>query len=281
MQKSKNIRNAKKAKNTKETTTAIEKIRDILRNCCIKTANGVMYLIIGIENQTDIHYAMVVRNMLYDALNYSSQVETCAKKHRENKDISGKEFLSGFAKDDTLHPVITLTMYWNYGSWDGARSLHELFDVQDKSILKYVSDYKLNLIVPEEIENFEKFQTELGPLLEFISDASSGKRLEKALEEKRERWSVLGAEELRLLNVCLNAKLEETEESEKGEKDIVCKGIEELAAMREEKGKLEELERMILKKIKKLKTLEQIAEELESEVEEIRPIYDRVKSAMV
>ena len=46
-------------------------------------------------------------------------------------------------------------------------------------------------------------------------------------------------------------------------------------------GKLEERENLILKKIRKLKTLEQIAEELESEVEEIRPIYDRVKSAMV
>jgi len=54
-------------------------------------------------------------------------------------------------KNDMLHLVVTLTIFWNYGKWNGARSLHEMFRVQDKSILDYVSDYKLNLIVPEEI----------------------------------------------------------------------------------------------------------------------------------
>ena len=32
------------------------------------------YAILGIENQNDIHYAMLVRNMLYDALAYSQQI---------------------------------------------------------------------------------------------------------------------------------------------------------------------------------------------------------------
>ena len=281
---------------------AIEKIRDILKKCCVKTADGVTYFIVGIENQTDVHYAMVVRNMLYDALNYASQAETYAKKHRKKKDVSGAEFLSGFAKDDRLHPVVTLTIYWKYGTWAGARSLHEMLDVQEPSILNYVSDYKLNLIVPEEIKDFEKFKTELGPLLEFISDASSGKKLRKALEEKRDRWSVFGDEEVDLLNICLDAKIkltekESKEQEKKGEKDKVCRGIIELQEMSREEGmrqgrrqgrrqgirqgRLEELENLISKKIRKMKPLEQIAEELESEVEEIRPIYERVKSAMV
>ena len=218
---------------------AIEKVRDILKSCCIKTANGVTYLIVGVENQKDIHYAMVVRNMIYDALNYSSQVEAHAKEHRQKKDLSGAEFLSGFAKEDTLHPVITLTIYWNYGGWDGARSLHEMLDVKDKKLLEYVSDYKLNLIVPEEIKSFEGFKTELGPVLEFINCASDGDRLEKALAEKGEQWSALGVEEINLLNICLDAKLEIKNDVEEGAEINVCKGIEELAAKREEKGKIE------------------------------------------
>ncbi len=222
---------------------AVEKFRDVLRGCCIKTAGGVTYLVIGIENQADIHYAMIVRNMLYDALNYSSQVELRAKEHRRKKEVSDAEFLSGFSKEDTLHPVITLTIYWNYGTWDGARSLHEMFDVADKNILNYVSDYKLNLIVPEEIEDFEKFQTELGTLLEFIKCASTGDRLEKALEGKKERWTVLGNEEIDLINVCLKAKLEITEDIEEGEDNKVCRGIEEYAAKRKAEGKAEGEER--------------------------------------
>ena len=117
---------------------AVEKFRDVLRGCCVKTAGDITYLVIGIENQNDIHYAMVIRNMLYDALNYSSQVERCAKQHRENKDVSGAEFLSGFTKEDKLVPVVTLTIYWNTGSWDGARSLHEMFNVSNKNILNYL-----------------------------------------------------------------------------------------------------------------------------------------------
>jgi len=220
-----------------ESVEAVEKIRDILKGCCVKTADGVTYLIIGIENQNDTHYAMVVRNMFYDALNYSSQVEATAKHHRKNKDVTGAEFLSGFAKEDKLVPVITLTIYWNTGNWEGARSLHEMLNVSDEEILKYVSDYKLNLIVPDEIEDFDKFKTELGPLLEFISVADNGKSLGNALNNKGWKWENLSAEAIDLLNICLDAKLEINNNLLEGA-GSVCKGIEELKDMAREEGML-------------------------------------------
>ena len=217
---------------------AVEKFRDILKGCCVKTADGITYLVVGIENQTDIHYAMVVRNMLYDALNYSSQVERYAKLHRKNKDVSDAEFLSGFAKDDKLVPVITLTIYWNTGTWDGARSLHEMLDISDKKMLNYVSDYKLNLIVPEEIEDFDKFTTELGLLLEFINEAANGKKFINALKEKGAKWENLSEEAIDLLNICLDAKLKVKSDSLKGV-DSVCRGIEEAMEIMRAEGKAE------------------------------------------
>ena len=33
------------------------------------------YILLGIENQQKVHYAMPVRNMLYDALQYDKQVK--------------------------------------------------------------------------------------------------------------------------------------------------------------------------------------------------------------
>ena len=218
-----------------ERVKAVEKFRDVLRGCCVKTAGGITYLVIGIENQSDIHYAMVVRNMLYDALNYSSQVEICAKQHRENKDVSGAEFLSGFSKEDKLVPVVTLTIFWNTGNWDGARSLHEMFDVSDRSILNYVSDYKLNLIVPEEIEDFDRFKTELGPLLEFINAVANGKKLKDALDKRGTKWETLSEEAIDLLNVCLKTKLKKSYDSEKGTGNM-CRGIEELCEMARAEG---------------------------------------------
>lgn len=44
--------------------------------------------------------------MLYDAANYVMQVEEIVKEHREKRDLKKDEYLSGFAKDDKLLPVI-------------------------------------------------------------------------------------------------------------------------------------------------------------------------------
>ena len=47
-----------------------------------------MYVIlIGAEAQTDIHYAMPVKTMIHDALNYGEQVNEAKKRHRKNKDL--------------------------------------------------------------------------------------------------------------------------------------------------------------------------------------------------
>ena len=41
------------------------------------------YVLYGAENQAEIHYAMAVKNNLYDALEYAGQVEEAAKSHRK------------------------------------------------------------------------------------------------------------------------------------------------------------------------------------------------------
>ena len=41
------------------------------------------YVLYGVENQSEIHYAMAVKNNLYDALEYAGQVEEAAKSHRK------------------------------------------------------------------------------------------------------------------------------------------------------------------------------------------------------
>ncbi len=64
----------------------------------------------------DVHYAMVVRNMVQDSLNYAAQVEALSKMHKKEKDLRGDEFLSGFSKEDYLIPVVTIVLYWNTAS---------------------------------------------------------------------------------------------------------------------------------------------------------------------
>ena len=57
-----------------------------------------------------IHYAMPVRNMIYDALQYGKQVADTAANHRKSdksfRKRTSEEYLSGFYKEDVLKPVV-------------------------------------------------------------------------------------------------------------------------------------------------------------------------------
>ena len=81
--------------------TFVEKYRDIIKKCVIKSDHHYTYFLFGIENQSEVHYAMPVRNMLYDALNYSGQVNRIEKDHKKKKDkLNSAEYLSGITKSD-------------------------------------------------------------------------------------------------------------------------------------------------------------------------------------
>lgn len=59
----------------KEGQEVVQKYRDILKRVAVKQDDSMTYLLLGIEDQTRIHYAMPVRNIIYDALQYGKQVE--------------------------------------------------------------------------------------------------------------------------------------------------------------------------------------------------------------
>ena len=86
-----------------------------------------------------------------------------------NTSLTQEEYLSGFRKEDRLTPVITLTLCLSAEPWDAPTSLHEMLDVEDKRLLRFVPDYKLNLLTPAQItdEEFAKFRTGLGAVMQF------------------------------------------------------------------------------------------------------------------
>ena len=166
------------------TTVPQQKSRDVLKLLTAKEDGKMAYCILGIENQTDVHYAMPVRNGLYDMIQYSNQVEAARKSHKQVKNYgSHEEFLSGLHKDEKLLPVVTLVIYFGADEWDAPRSIHEMLLIPDERILQYTPDYKINLIAPEELldTELEKFQTELCELLKFIKYSKDKKRLEEVV----------------------------------------------------------------------------------------------------
>ena len=149
----------------------VQKYRDILKLYAAKHDDQAIYLILGLEIESKIHYAMAVRAMLYDALSYTEQVELIAAQRRKDKPKQTyHEFLSGLGKDDRLKPVITIVLNLSGKYWDGCQSIHDLLAVKDKQILQFVPDYKLNLLSPDLLDehDFDKFRTSLGAAMQFL-----------------------------------------------------------------------------------------------------------------
>lgn len=148
-----------------------QKFRDILKLYTAMRDERAIYLALGIEAQSHIHYAMPVRNMLYDAMNYAEQVTAITNAHRKaGTKMTGAEFLSGVCKEDRIMPVITLVISFSPQPWDGPMSLHEMLGVTDERLLAFVPDYRLKLLSPERIDepDFAKFRTGFGAIMQFI-----------------------------------------------------------------------------------------------------------------
>lgn len=97
--------------------------RDIIK----KADFGAYFILTAAENQDSVHYAMPIRNMMYDALDYTEQIEYLKQQHQNNGDVlKGGEFLSGITKDDKLVPVISLTLYHGTSPWDGPVALYDM-----------------------------------------------------------------------------------------------------------------------------------------------------------
>ena len=163
-----------------------QKFRDVLKEAVIKKDGKAYYLLLGIENQTNVNLAMPVRTYLYDALRYAKQVEDTSALHRKESKIkdsvkmSSTEFLSGWKYTDELKPVITLIVYYGTDEWDAPRSIHEMFSKEiDTEVLKYIPDYKINLIEPKKINDFNEFKTDFGKLMNVIAISDDKEKLKQ------------------------------------------------------------------------------------------------------
>ena len=227
----------------------VKKTRDVIKSVIAMMDKRTAYLLLAIENQSNIHYAMPVKNMVYDALQYAKQVEEAVASHKLSGDYKGvdsDEYLSGFMKADHLLPVVTLVIYFASKEWDGPLSIHEMFAGQDARVLAFVPDYKINLIAPAAIEDseFEKFQTTLKEVLSFIKYSGNADKLQEVIGID-EKFRHLGRNEVDVLNACVNANLT----MKKGEEVLdVCQAIQTIADRAAEQKRMDTL----LDNVKKL-----------------------------
>ena len=127
--------------------------------------------------------------------------------------------------------MITLVIFFSPEKWDGPRSLSEMMATKNPEILSLLPEYRIHLLSPADLakEDFGKFRTSLGDVLEFIKYSEDKEKLSEWLEERCEL--ILGQKEVEVLNACTKAGLQMKQEDEVME---VCKAIQDMKAEVEE-----------------------------------------------
>ena len=218
----------------------VQKYRDLLKTAAVMMDDEATYLILGVENESDVKYAEPVKTGLYDFLQYSKQVQQTAARHRKANDGKGHdsgEFLSGFYKEDTLTPVITLVILFDSKTWDGPRTLHSMMSTKNPSVLKCVADYRINLIEPAAMseEDLDKFQSNLRAVLGFIKYSNDSDALDAFLS-KESSLHDLDVEAARVISMCTNTQIDIGEDAEVID---VCKAIQDMNNKARQDGKQE------------------------------------------
>ena len=115
-----------------------------------------------------------------------------------------------------------------------------MFKPDDLEYNKYINDYNLNLIVPSEIKDTEKFRTELNLVIRALALRNNDEAFEKLI--KNEEYSAVDMMTADV--ICEMTKLKRPKQKAGGKIDM-CKAVEGIKEKAREEGKREVIFAMI------------------------------------
>lgn len=154
-----------------ELKESVKGARDVIK--IAKKYDGVEYVLLAIENQEGIHYAMPIRVMGYDHYSYNKQYNDRKNYYKTNGiSLKDDEFISGIRKTDKFLPVITLVLYYGEKDWDGPRSLYDMLVIPDR-IKHFVGNYPINIIQMKDndLVLHNQYNVDLFEIISIIYDA--------------------------------------------------------------------------------------------------------------
>ena len=215
-------------KDYKETLT---RTRDVVK----KAAYGVEFVVMGLESQEAVHYAMPLRTMIYDSLGYLKEYREISRNRRKDGTLETKEeFLSKMKKEDRLHPVISLTIYYGENAWDGPYCLKDMVVEMPPEVETVFSDYKMNLLEVRDSGKYLFNNKDVEVVFDITRKTFSGNI--DAIREKYEHEK-LSPEMLSVIGKMTGSK-EIMEMGNNKEVDSMCTALEKL----KQQGKKERIE---------------------------------------
>ena len=259
----------------KDYRKTLERTRDVVK----KMAYGVEFAVLGIESQQKIHYAMPLRTMLYDSLGYLKEYQEITRiRKAERGKMTEDEFLSKMRKEDRLHPIISIVLYYSEKSWDGPTCLKDMIVEMPEEMERIFSDYKMNLVQIRESEQYTFHNEEVRAVFEISREIFNG-NLDKINERYRNRdltpelITVIGkiTDSAELVR---QGKIEEVANMctvlEKWEKENIERGTKRGIEIGTNKG----IAKMVLTLLNKGKTVEETADWLDLTEEYVRKVQE-------
>ena len=243
-------------KDYKETLT---RTRDVVK----KTAYGIEFVVMGVENQEEVHYAMPLRSMIYDSLGYLKEYKEITRSRKKEGNLRTKaEFLSKMKKEDRLHPVISLIVYYGENIWDGPYCLKDMVIEMPPEIEAVFSDYKMNLLEVRDSGKYLFNNKEVEIVFDITRKAFAGNIDE--IQQKHEHEK-LSSEMLLVIGKMTGSK-EIMEMGNNKEVDSMCTALEKLKQQGVEQGKLTIIKNLLSNGLS-VEEVKKIAEVTEEEIE--------------
>ena len=138
----------------------------------------------------------------------------------------------------------------------------------DERLKKFVSDYHVNLVVPQEITDFDKFRTTLGEVLEIIK-VSEDKAAMKQLLATNPQFAAMDNESVSAINTFIGVNIPVNTE---GSVTDMCKAWEDQKEEGRTEGRTEGRREMIKHMLSSGKTPEEIAAFASISLEEVQEV---------
>jgi len=264
-------------------TAAISRTRDIIK----QYEDGAELVLMGVESQMKIHYAMPVRTALYDSLWYTHQCKELEKKNRAGSKLKGSdEFLSGMTKNDRIKPVITLVIYYGEKEWDGPVSLSDMMDIPPH-FKQFYNDHCIQLFQVRTAGHYQFVNQDNHDFFTIIEEFYSNGSIDlNTFKEKYPDMAIYWETLAAIGAVTGSMKLIDYAYENKGGEIHMCTALDNLMkegeargeTIGEARGEVKKIVEKVLRKLEKKNTAEEIAEMLEEEISYIQNIIDLNKT---
>ncbi len=251
-----------------------QKYRDVMKECTISMADDrVAYVLFGVENQTKIDHAMVLRTYIYDAMRYSKQLRDIAGMHEVKKDLRGAEYIARFGRDDRIKPIVTIVVYYGNEPWNAPLDLYGLFPDDYEDIYPMVDNYRIKVLEAAKLsdEEISGFDSSLRHVMTYIKYSKDGDKLREVVDAD-ESFHHMETRAANVVNVITGSKMEIDQSKEEFD---MCQAIQDITKKAQAEGAVAERIKNVTSLFKSGMTIEVIAAGLEITIEEVKAILEK------